>query len=75
MAYEKLQATLSKKQYLVPFDLGHQKYINVDFGKEQEMGAIIFYLKVISTFNFSFYNNIQSIILLACLLTSLETRY
>ena len=73
--YQKLQATLSKKQYLVHLNLARQLYIDIDASKEREMSAIIFHLKALSISNFFSCNNIEPIMFLLCLLMLAKTRY
>lgn len=75
MAYEKFQATLSKKQSFVHFDLPRQLYINIDASKKRGISTMIFYLKAPSTSNFSFCSNIEPIIFLSYLLIPAETSY
>lgn len=74
-AYEKLQAALSKKQYLVHFDPGRQLYVDIDASKERGMGAMISHLKAPPTSDFPSRNNIEPIMFLSRLLTPAETRY
>lgn len=74
MAYQKLQAALSKKQYLVHFNPARQLYIDIDARKEG-MGAMIFHLKTTPTSNLPSRSSIEPIMFLSPLLTPAETRY
>lgn len=75
MAYQKLQAALSKKQYLVHLNPARQLYIDIDARKERRMGAMIFHLKTPPTSNFPSRSSIEPIMFLSRLLTPAETRY
>lgn len=64
-AYQKLQAALSKKQYLVHFNPARQLYIDIDASKERGMGAMIFHLKTSPTSDFPSRSSIEPIMCLS----------